>query len=105
AIPARTTVCSLPPPPPAMSRDSGRQQAEPHAGSGVDAEHVHPSPGPDAFQVEPEDDPVVGEPKCEVRIVVERNHIRSLSDAITTSGPRVRFPGPARQTRTREPAA
>src|SRR5262249_8229851 len=49
---------------PAVVANSGRrQQAKPLAGARVNLGNRHPPPGPDALQVEPGDDPVVGKLK------------------------------------------
>ena len=45
------------------------------AGGGVDPEDFHPPSDLDAFQVEPGDDAVVGEPESEVRVVVQGQHV------------------------------
>jgi hypothetical protein len=46
---------------------------------------THPPPGPDAFQVEGRDDPVVSEPEREVRVVVEWGHPTFFLNRISAS--------------------
>ena len=71
--------------PAAFANGRRRQQAQPLAGAGVDLEDRHPPPGLDALQVEPGDDPVVGEAEGEVRVFVERQHPTPLSAQTRTS--------------------